>query len=126
MDADGHYLEPPMVLPEYIDPKFKGRAPVNHIVDMMHMLTGLIAGGKLEQFLGLRLAVLESSGGWLVSYLERMHGPSLRAPGPHGAGDEDDPYGILPAPVLDLLRSGGSRATLDGGVARGGQHILGI
>ena len=49
-----------------------GRTPVNHIVDMMQMLTGIIAGGKLEQFPNLRLAVLESSGGWLISYLERM------------------------------------------------------
>ena len=48
------------------------RGPVNHPVDAMHTLAGLIAGGKLEQFPGLRIAILESGGGWLVSFLERM------------------------------------------------------
>ena len=68
MYGSGRYFD--MVGPEAV--KAFGRAPVNHIVDMMHMLTGMISSGKLEQFPSLRLAVLESSGGWLISYLERM------------------------------------------------------
>ncbi len=27
IDADGHVLEPPYALPDYIDPKFRDRAP---------------------------------------------------------------------------------------------------
>ena len=48
------------------------RTPVNHPVDSMHLITGIIAGGKLEKYPNLRFAILESSGGWLISLLERL------------------------------------------------------
>ena len=38
----------------------------------MHLITGIIAGGKLEKYPNLRFAILESSGGWLISLLERL------------------------------------------------------
>ena len=46
--------------------------PINNPVDAMHTLTGLIAGGKLEQYPQLRVAFLEAGGGWLVTLLERL------------------------------------------------------
>ena len=51
-----------------------GRTPVNHPVDAMQLLTGLICGAKLEQFPKLRFAILESGGGWLITLLERLDG----------------------------------------------------
>ena len=48
------------------------RGPLNHPVDAMNVITGLISGGILERFPSLRFAILESSGGWLVSLLERL------------------------------------------------------
>ena len=48
------------------------RTPFNIPVDSMHAVMGTIIGGVAERFPGLRLAILESSGGWLVSFLERL------------------------------------------------------
>lgn len=49
-----------------------GRGPMNHPIDGMNLLTGLIVTGVLERFPTLRISVLESGGGWLVSLLERL------------------------------------------------------
>ena len=48
------------------------RTPFNIVVDAMHALIGVITGGVCERFPGLHLAILESSGGWLVPFLERL------------------------------------------------------
>jgi predicted TIM-barrel fold metal-dependent hydrolase len=50
------------------------RGPFTNPVDAMNTVLGLIAGGIPERFPGLRFGILESSGGWLVSFLERMDG----------------------------------------------------
>jgi len=38
----------------------------------MNAVMGIIMGGTLERFPNLRFAILESSGSWLVSFLERL------------------------------------------------------
>ncbi len=48
------------------------RTPFNVMVDSMNAVMGMIIGGALERFPGLRFAILESSGGWLVPFLERL------------------------------------------------------
>ncbi len=48
------------------------RAPFVHPVDSMFVLGSLICGGVLERHPRLRVGILEASGGWLVSYLERL------------------------------------------------------
>jgi predicted TIM-barrel fold metal-dependent hydrolase len=48
------------------------RAPFIHPVDSMFVLGSLICGGVLERHPRLRIGILEASGGWLVSYLERL------------------------------------------------------
>jgi len=48
------------------------RTPFANPVDMMNVIGGLIGGGVLERFPRLRVAILESGGGWLVSFLERL------------------------------------------------------
>ncbi len=48
------------------------RTPFIHPVDSMFVLGSLICGGVLERHPGLRIGILEASGGWLVSYLERL------------------------------------------------------
>ena len=48
------------------------RVPFNHVVDSMETMMGLIAGGVCERFPELRMGILESSGGWLPTFLERL------------------------------------------------------
>ena len=48
------------------------RTPFNHMVDSMNTLTALIVGGTFERFPNLRVGILESSGGWLLTLLERL------------------------------------------------------
>ena len=48
------------------------RTPFNHMVDSMNTLTAIIVGGTFERFPDLRVGILESSGGWLLTLLERL------------------------------------------------------
>ena len=48
------------------------RTPFIHPVDNMFTLGSLISGGVLERHPGLRIGILEASGGWLVPFLERL------------------------------------------------------
>ena len=45
---------------------------LSHTLDSMVALADFVAGGVLERFPRLRVAVLESSGGWLPSVLEKL------------------------------------------------------
>jgi predicted TIM-barrel fold metal-dependent hydrolase len=45
---------------------------IGNPVDMMNSLTFLVAGGVLSRFPDLRVAFLETNGGWIVPWLERM------------------------------------------------------
>jgi predicted TIM-barrel fold metal-dependent hydrolase len=45
---------------------------IGNPVDMMNTLTFLVAGGVLSRFPDLRVAFLETNGGWIVPWLERM------------------------------------------------------
>ncbi len=48
------------------------RNPMSHICDFIFTLGYLLCGGVLDRFPDLRFGVLESNGGWLVGYLERL------------------------------------------------------
>ena len=48
------------------------RVPFNHPVDAMNVTAGLIVGGILERFPQLRVGILESGGGWMGPFLERL------------------------------------------------------
>jgi predicted TIM-barrel fold metal-dependent hydrolase len=48
------------------------RAPFVHPVDSMFVTGSLICGGVLQRHPGLRVGILEASGGWIVPYLERL------------------------------------------------------
>ncbi len=48
------------------------RTPFIHPVDNMFTLGSLICGGVLERHASLRIGILEASGGWLASFLERL------------------------------------------------------
>ncbi|NQZ96561.1 MAG: amidohydrolase [Myxococcales bacterium] len=48
------------------------RTPYNSVVDSMQTLMGIIAGGVNERFPDLHFGILESSGGWVVPFLERL------------------------------------------------------
>ena len=48
------------------------RAVLTHPVDALNAVCGIIVGGVLERFPRLRVAILESGGGWLVPMLERL------------------------------------------------------
>jgi predicted TIM-barrel fold metal-dependent hydrolase len=45
---------------------------IGNPVDMMNTLTFLVAGGVLSRFPDLRVAFLETNGGWIVPWLERL------------------------------------------------------
>lgn len=45
---------------------------IGNPVDMMSTLTFLVAGGVLSRFPELRVAFLETNGGWIVPWLERL------------------------------------------------------
>jgi predicted TIM-barrel fold metal-dependent hydrolase len=45
---------------------------IGNPVDMMNSLTFLVAGGVLSRFPELRIAFLETNGGWIVPWLERL------------------------------------------------------
>jgi predicted TIM-barrel fold metal-dependent hydrolase len=45
---------------------------IGNPVDMMTTLTFLVAGGVLDRFPDLRVAFLETNGGWIVPWLERL------------------------------------------------------
>ena len=45
---------------------------IGNPVDMMNSMTFLVAGGVLSRFPDLRVAFLETNGGWIVPWLERM------------------------------------------------------
>jgi predicted TIM-barrel fold metal-dependent hydrolase len=45
---------------------------IGNPVDMMNTMTFLVAGGVLSRFPDLRVAFLETNGGWIVPWLERM------------------------------------------------------
>ena len=48
------------------------RTPFASVVDAMASVMGVIIGGVAERYPDLRFTILESSGGWLVSFLERL------------------------------------------------------
>jgi predicted TIM-barrel fold metal-dependent hydrolase len=50
------------------------RTPFIHPVDAMFTLGSLICGGVLERYPSLRVGIVESSGGWIVPFLERLDG----------------------------------------------------
>jgi len=54
-----------------IDNVFYSQA-ISNPVDMMTAMTFLLAGGVCERFPGLRIVFLESNGGWLIPWLERL------------------------------------------------------
>jgi predicted TIM-barrel fold metal-dependent hydrolase len=56
------------------DPAAFFRTPFIHPVDAMFTLGSLISGGVLERYPTLRIGVIESSGGWIVPFLERLDG----------------------------------------------------
>jgi predicted TIM-barrel fold metal-dependent hydrolase len=57
--------------PAAIDNIFFTQA-ISNPFDMMNSMTFLLAGGVCERFPGLRIVFLESGGGWLVPWLERL------------------------------------------------------
>jgi predicted TIM-barrel fold metal-dependent hydrolase len=48
------------------------RTPFTTPIDAIHAMMGLLVGGIPERFPRLRFGILEASGGWLVSMLERL------------------------------------------------------
>jgi predicted TIM-barrel fold metal-dependent hydrolase len=50
------------------------RTPFHPPIDMMYTIDALIVGGVLERHPGLRIGIIEASGGWIVSCLERLDG----------------------------------------------------
>ena len=73
-------------------------------VDVMHAICYITAGGVCERFPDAKFIFLEANGGWLVPWLERLdhHAREVLV---GGRRPEAAALGVLPAPVLDQLRS---------------------
>jgi predicted TIM-barrel fold metal-dependent hydrolase len=50
------------------------RTPFHPPIDMMYTIDAFIVGGILERHPSLRIGIIEASGGWIVSCLERLDG----------------------------------------------------
>ena len=101
------------------------RTPFNIPVDSMQAVMGTIIGGVPERFPDLRFAILESSGGWLVSFLERLDS-RFEHMGAYSPPPEDEPQRVLQAKLVDFVRPGRGRAEDDHRLARRRPHHLGL
>ena len=89
--------------------RFEELAPrhiVSHTVEMMLASLSIIWDGVCERFPKLRIAFLESGGGWIAP-LAGSHGPPLRrSRGVYGLTSHAAPERVFQAPVLDFVRTG--------------------
>ena len=70
-----------------------------------HAFTSMFQFGVFEKFPRLKVVVLESGAGWIGYWLERMDAVYATPLG-RNTGLSREAERVLPAPVLDLLRSG--------------------
>ena len=72
--------------------------------DQKMTLSNLVYGGVLERHPGLKVVVLECGGGWIAHWMDRLD-EFLESYGWAAAPLSLDAERVLPAPVLDQLRS---------------------
>jgi predicted TIM-barrel fold metal-dependent hydrolase len=88
--------------------RFDGRGAqhiISHTMEMMLAAMSMIWGGVCERHPKLRVGFLESGGGWIAPWLDRMDrhfdDKGFNDSGPHHAAERH-----LPAKLLDLVRAG--------------------
>ena len=79
------------------------------VIDQMVTLSNLTYGGVLEKHPDLKVVVLESGGGWIAHWMDRLNEFEESYSLGRGA-DVADARGVLQAPVLDQLRPGRAHA----------------
>ena len=82
---------------------------ITHTMEMMLACMSVIWGGVCERHPKLRIAFLESGGGWIAP-LARPHGPPFRRPGLQRFRPDDAAERAVPAQLLDLVRAGREHA----------------
>ena len=100
------------------------RHMVSHTMEMMLAALSVIWGGGVDRHPRLRVAFLESGGGWIAPW-PRPHGPALRRPGLQRVRAEDEAERAVPAQLLDLVRAGREQHRRAGRLHRAAQDPLG-
>ena len=91
--------------------RFEGRGArhiISHTMEMMLVALSVIWGGVCERFPQIRIGFLESGGGWIAPWLDRMD-RHFDDQGFNDSGLKTPTERAVPAELLDLLRAGGGR-----------------
>ena len=107
--------------------RFEGRAArhiVSHTMEMMLACLAVIWGGVCEKHPKIRIGFLESGGGWIAPWLDRMD-RHFDDQGFNDSGLKTRPERIVPAQLLDLVRAGRGQPQSAGGLYRPQQDHVG-
>ena len=107
--------------------RFEGRAArhiVSHTMEMMLACLAVIWGGVCEKHPKIRIGFLESGGGWIAPWLDRMD-RHFDDQGFNDQRPEDAAQRIVPAQLLDLVRAGRGQPQIPGGLYRPQQDHVG-
>ena len=107
--------------------RFDGRGAqhiISHTMEMMLAAMSFIWGGICERHPKLRVAFLESGGGWIAPWLDRMD-RHFDDKGFNDFGPEDAAERAVPAQLLDLLRAGRGLDRRPGRIYRPAQDPMG-
>ena len=97
---------------------------ISHTMEMMLAAMSMIWGGVCDRHPRLRVAFLESGGGWIAPWLDRMDRHFDDA-GFNDSGLLHAPQRAVPAQLLDLVRAGGGQPERARRVHRPAQDPLG-
>ena len=97
---------------------------VSHTMEMMLACLAVIWGGVCEKHPKIRIGFLESGGGWIAPWLDRMD-RHFDDQGFNNSGLKTRPERIVPAQLLDLVRAGRGQPQRAGGLYRPQQDHVG-
>ncbi len=107
--------------------RFEGRGArhiISHTMEMMLACMSVIWGGVVERHPKLRIAFLELGGGWAAPWLDRMD-RHFDDQGFNDFGPLDAAERIVPAQLLDLVRTGREQPQGAGRLYRAAQDPMG-
>ena len=97
---------------------------ITHTMEMMLACMAVIWGGVCERHPKVRIAFLESGGGWIAGWLDRMD-RHFDDKGFNDSGLTTRPSRAVQAQLLDRVRAGGALPEAAGGLCRGEQDPVG-
>ena len=97
---------------------------ITHTMEMMLACMAVIWGGVCERHPKIRIAFLESGGGWIAGWLDRMD-RHFDDKGFNDFRPDDAAERAVQAQLLDRVRAGGALPEAAGGLCRGEQDPVG-